>query len=249
MAFEIIDFHVHPFLQSEENLCIYKDIVECDILKDMAQEGVSKFCGSVLTGQGDDFERIKKANALALEMKEKWGEVYIPGIHINPNFVKESIEEANVYFKKGIKLIGELVPYYHGWDYDSKGLFEIFDALGDCTVSLHRMDFDKMASLIKSFKNITFVIAHPGDAGEVKSHVGLMKSNENAYLDLSGTGLFRYGMLKKLCCEVGAERILFGTDYPICNLKMYIAGVLGEKISDSEKELIFAGNAKRILNI
>jgi len=76
-----------------------------------------------------------------------------------------------------------------------------------------------------------------------------MKSNENAYLDLSGTGLFRYGMLKKLCCEVVAERILFGTDYPICNLKMYIAGVLGEKISDSEKELIFAGNAKRILNI
>lgn len=247
--FEIIDFHVHPFLCDNENSCFYKDVVKCDVSADMKEEGVSRFCGSVLNGCGDDFERIKRANALAFEIKEALGESYVPGIHINPNFVEESIEEAELYFKKGIKLIGELVPYYHGWDYDHKGLFEIFDALGECTVSLHRMDFDKMEELIKSFKNITFVIAHPGDAPEVKSHIELMKRQENAYLDLSGTGLFRYGMLKKLCCEVGAERILFGTDYPICNLKMYIAGVLGEKISDREKELIFAGNAKRILGI
>ncbi len=247
--FEIIDFHTHPFLSDEENLCSYKSALKCDIVKDMMEEGVSHFCGSVLTGQGNDFERIKKANTLAYEMKEKWGDIYIPGIHINPNFVEESIKEIEIARKKGVKLIGELVPYYHEWNYDHSGLFEILDAADGFTISIHRMYFDKMESLIKSFKNLTFVIAHPGEAPEVRQHIELMERQENAYLDLSGTGLFRYGVLKKLCSSVGAERILFGTDYPICNLKMYIAGVLGEKISDREKEMIFAGNAKRILNI
>lgn len=247
--FEIIDFHVHPFLCDEENLCFYKNTVNCDILRDMKEEGVSLFCGSVINGRGDDFERIKRANALAFEMREAFGEFYVPGIHINPNFIKESIEEAELYLKKGTKLIGELVPYYHGWDYDNRNLFEIFDALGECTVSLHTMDLCQMEKLAKEFKDITFVFAHPGDSPVLKEHIEIMKRQENVYLDLSGTGLFRYGMLKKLCCEVGAERVLFGTDYPICNLKMYIAGVLGEKISDREKELIFSGNAKRILDL
>ena len=247
--FEIIDFHTHPFLSDEENLCSYKDTTECDIVNDMREEGVLHFCGSVLNGRGDDFERIKRANRKAFEMKKMWGDIYIPGIHINPHFVKESIKEIEIAREMGVKLIGELVPYYHEWNYDDSGLFEILDAAEGFTISIHRMYFDKMEELIKNFKNLTFVIAHPGEAPEVRQHIELMKRQENAYIDLSGTGLFRYGVLKKLCSEVGAERVLFGTDYPICNLKMYIAGVLGEKISDREKELIFAGNAKRILGI
>ena len=247
--FEIIDFHTHPFLCDEENLCFYKNIVKCDILKDMEEACVTRFCGSVINGRGDDFERIKKINAAALKMQETWGDKYIPGIHINPNFRDESIEEIETYFKKGVKLIGELVPYMHGWDYDHKNLFEIFDAAGECVVSLHTISLSQMEILAKEFKNITFVFAHPGDSPVLKEHIEVMKRQENVFLDLSGTGLFRYGMLKKLCSEVGAERVLFGTDYPICNLKMYIAAVLGEKITDKEKELIFSGNAKRILDL
>ena len=41
-----------------------------------------------------------------------------------------------------------------------------------------------------------------------------MKRFENAWLDLSGTGLFRYGMLVHGVNEAGFERFLFGTDYP-----------------------------------
>ena len=72
---------------------------------------------------------------------------------------------------------------------------------------------------------------------------------DNVYLDISGTGLFRYGMLKHLVSSVGAERILFGSDYPICNPNMYIAGVEFEKLTDHEKDLIFAENAKKLLKI
>ena len=48
---------------------------------------------------------------------------------------------------------------------------------------------------------------------------------------------------------VGAERILFGTDYPITNPGMYVQAVLGEHISEEEKEKIFYKNAQRILKL
>lgn len=74
-----------------------------------------------------------------------------------------------------------------------------------------------------------------------------MKKHENLCLDLSGTGLFRYGVLKYLIREVGADRILFGTDYPICNPRMYVEAIYGEEITEEERELVFHGNVERIL--
>lgn len=83
----------------------------------------------------------------------------------------------------------------------------------------------------------------------VLGHIDIMKKLDNVFLDISGTGILRYGVIKKLVTEVGAERILFGTDYPVGNPSAYINGVLGEKISDREKEMIFSGNAKKLLKI
>ena len=45
---------------------------------------------------------------------------------------------------------------------------------------------------------------------------------------------------------IGAERILFGTDYSVLNPAMYVAGVMFEHISESERQLIFRDNFLRI---
>ena len=80
-------------------------------------------------------------------------------------------------------------------------------------------------------------------------HVERMKKFPNLNLDISGTGLFRYGLLAALAQTVGSDRVLFGTDYPICNPGMYVQAVLGEHIPDEDKEKILFGNARRILGI
>lgn len=68
-------------------------------------------------------------------------------------------------------------------------------------------------------------------------------------MDLSGTGLHRFGVVKYLIDRVGADRILFGTDYPICNPGMYVAAVRMEEISEQEREKIFHINAEKLLGI
>ena len=255
MDFEIIDFHTHPFLRENENLFGHKDVLNMTpemVAEDMEQEGVSYFCGSVIGGDVKDFDGLRTINRSALALKERYGGKYIPGIHVHPDYVRESCEEIEFAEKNGIKMIGELVPYAHGWsDYSCKGFSEILDFLEgkNMPVSLHTRDLDQMEKMAKEHKNINFVFAHPGEKATVMRHIEIMRKLDNVYLDLSGTGLFRYGMLKKLIESVGKERILFGTDYPICNLKMYIGGVLGEKISDVEKEYIFGKNARRLLGM
>ena len=96
---------------------------------------------------------------------------------------------------------------------------------------------------------VTFVAAHPGEREYFLKHLQRLEKYENAYLDLSGTGLFRYGLVREGIRRAGAGKFLFGTDYPITNPGMYVHAVLGEHIGEEDRRLIFSGNAKRLLRL
>ena len=247
---EIIDFHTHPFLSEDDSICIYKQTTKTTP-QDLFNIGIKRFCGSVITYRSTGIGNTRLSNETALALREKYGEKYVPGFMVHPNFPEESIEELKKAEANGIRLIGELVPYAYKWQYDSDGFYAILDYTDntDFIYSMHTTDIEVMRKIAKEHKSTQFVFAHPGEASRVEEHISVMLECDNVYLDISGTGLFRYGMLKQLVSKVGAERILFGSDYPICNPNMYIAGVEFEKLTDNEKELIFAGNAKRLLTL
>ena len=117
-------------------------------------------------------------------------------------------------------------------------------------VNFHSQGEDEMDEMVKAHKDVVFVAAHPGEYKAFMRHIDRMKYSENYYLDLSGYGIFRHGMLRRAIDTFGIDRLLFGSDFPTCNPAMYIGGVLlDDLISDSEKEKIFSLNAKRLLGI
>jgi len=260
MDFKIIDFHTHPFITRENNICSHTDYCHMspqntvEVLKSL---GISGICGSVIRvkkREGEtDWDKIRENNDLALQIREMYGDFYIPGFHVHPNYVEQSVEEIHRMHEKGVRLIGELVPYLDGWDdYSCEGFSAILDEAEKygMVVNFHSMYDDNMDEMVKRHKNVVFVAAHPGEYNTFMRHMERMKMSENYYLDLSGTGLFRYGMLRHAIDCVGAERILFGTDFPTCNPSMYVGGVmLDGLLTDREKELILAGNAKRLLGL
>lgn len=249
----IIDFHTHPFIRKECNSCFYDGVVNdmADFEKDIYGAGIDMWCGSVIQ-RVDDFESIHRLNLDALELAKKYKGKYIPGVHIHPNYVEQSAAELEAMAEKGVKLVGELVPYYNGWEhyYDENmhEIYKVIDRLG-MIVSLHTPCDDTLEEAIKLFPNITFVCAHPRDHAYFEQHLHRLKTYDNCYIDISGTGLFRWGMLETLVNEVGSEKILFGTDYPITNPRMYVNAVDYEHISTEAKENIYCNNAKRLLNI
>lgn len=252
---QIIDFHTHPYLTNEQDFYIYKEsnlsgINEYRSLLEKA--GITKICGSVIQRAESitDFEFLRKLNRDALTLKEKFDGFYIPGFHIHPRFVRESCDEIEFMHDNGIRLIGELVHYMHDWgEFEEKNFFEIVDVANsyEMVLSYHTQFKYDMTNIIAANPKVKFVAAHPGERNRVEEHIAIMKKHDNYYLDLSGTGLFRFGMLKHLVSKVGSERILFGTDYPICNPQMYVQAVYGERITDEDREKIFYKNAASML--
>ena len=77
----------------------------------------------------------------------------------------------------------------------------------------------------------------------------MLKKYENVCFDISAYGMYKDGSLRYTIDRVGAERLLFGTDYPGVGPATDIAGVLYEKLTEDEQEAIFCNNAKRLLSI
>ncbi len=252
---EVIDFHIHPFIKKSRNVCFYDDTVNeySDIKDDLKRAGIDYACGSVIERiKANSFDEVKALNDEALKLKNLFGDFYIPGIHIHPNFVQQSVSELRRMKEAGVKLVGELVPYFMGWEnyYDEKMelIYEEINRL-DMVVSLHTQKEESIEEALKRFPDIKFIAAHPMDKEAFLRHIDRIKKYDNYYLDFSGTGIFRYGLIAYGVKQVGSERFLFGTDYPICNPAMYVNAVLFEKLKDKDYENIFYANAKRILKI
>ena len=257
MNYEIIDFHTHPFADQQSNICAYQTTQTEDSVSYLKGLGISRICGSVIRRAepgASHWENILESNRLALALRDQYDGFYIPGFHVHPEHIQASCDEIEKMHALGVKLIGELVPYFHGWsDYSCKDFGDILDTAAQygMIVSFHSSaDPDQMDAMVCRHPEVTFVAAHPGESSQFLRHLERMKLSDNYYLDVSGTGLFRHRMLRHGIDTCGAHRFLFGSDYPTCNPAMFIGGVaLDTLLTEEEKRLIFAGNAKRLLGL
>ncbi|MGE4564663.1 MAG: amidohydrolase family protein [Victivallaceae bacterium] len=249
--YEIFDVHIHPFNDPADNFAWYgAPVTREEFFAELRRAGISRSAGDVIRrGDGSAFDPVRAANAESLTVA---GEGFHPGIQIHPAFPRESCTEVEAAHRRGVRLIGELVPYLSGWTrYDDPGCRDAL-ALAEefgMVLSIHPTAVDDMAAVLKAFPKLTVIIAHPGDRDEYFAKLELLETFSNAYLDLSGTGLFRYNMLRYGIDRAGCDRFLFGSDFPICNAAMNVGAILNEKLSESERVAVFSGNFRRLFNL
>ncbi|MCX6164565.1 MAG: amidohydrolase family protein [Ignavibacteriae bacterium] len=104
--------------------------------------------------------------------------------------------------------------------------------------------------LSKKYPKLKIILAHLGGdqpglyldcAKEVKN-----LNSKNIYLGTESIREFYF--VNQVVKTVGADKVIFGSDYNLGLPKMYIPIIESLDISDSEKELIFSGNLLRLLN-
>ncbi len=101
-----------------------------------------------------------------------------------------------------------------------------------------------LAELAARHPKATLICAHTG--GDWERGVRVLRPHPNIYADING-GDPTAGMTEMAVRELGAERVLYGSDAGGRSFASQLAKVHGAAIPDAAKRLIFGGNLKRLL--
>jgi len=176
----------------------------------------------------------------------------------------------------GIKALKLYAPV-HRLDMNDRLFYPVYEAAAEChlPVMVHfgitvGTFYDLMyanplalSAPGRDFPEVTFIIAHFG-AGFLREAMFLAYHTENVCVDTSGTNNWRLYVPGEPSLEqvfrdalraFGAKRILFGTDSTFFSgyrkhiVEEQVAIVNGLDISAEDRDLILAGNARRIFSI
>lgn len=255
--YHIVDAHIHPL--GDEQSCrlvlFGQEMSEQQFVAELRSAGIEQACGSVAKRfpvRPESFQEIQALNRSALSFRDRQGDFYIPGVQVHPAFPAESCRELlKMRDEHGVKFVGELVPYMMDFgDCLSPAMLEIFACILELglTVNLHLLQESDLAEILRSFPDLKLIVAHPtADPKVYASRLETIAQYPNAALDISGSGPNSWGMLRFGINTAGRDKIIFGTDFPLRNPGMYVAGVLAEHLSEDERQAVFSGNFRRLL--
>lgn len=103
---------------------------------------------------------------------------------------------------------------------------------------------DDVATLAKRFPNVPLVCGHTG--GNWELGIPAIRAHKNVSIGIAGSDPTA-GFIEMAVRELGAERILYGSDAPGRSFASQLAKVQGANISQKDKNLILGGNLKKML--
>lgn len=152
---------------------------------------------------------------------------------------------------KGVKLH----PDIQGFKIDDYRCLKIYELCeGKLPILFHtgdsRYDFsnpNRMKPILEIYRNLTVIGAHFGGYSVWKQAAEELAGYPNFYVDCSSS-LFALSPeeAKAIIRRYGADRVLFGTDYPMWSPKEELERLFAIGLEDAELELILHGNAERL---
>ena len=103
-----------------------------------------------------------------------------------------------------------------------------------------------VAHLARRFPGVPIIMAHPAGGG-ARGVLDIVDV-PNVLVDTSG-GQPESDLVEYAVAQLGAERVVFGSDVPGRGFGPQLGRVLGARISEQDRELILYGNAARLLRL
>lgn len=100
-----------------------------------------------------------------------------------------------------------------------------------------------IGDLAETFPDVTFILAHMrgGDFIEVTA------AHDNIFIQT--TGVPQVEVVQQYVDELGADRVMMGSDSPYNSMENEVMKVEALQLSEAEKLMVFSGTAKKVLNI
>lgn len=252
-----VDMHVH----TRSPGCRYDAVEVADAIRLATRAGISRMVQlhNLLDtgGYEPSVADIRRSNDLAMRIVAEHPGVYSGFCYLNPaldrSFLLEELDRCVAHGNLGgIKLWVSV----NSRDPRLDPIMERAAALG--APVLHHAWYKAtgyafeestpadIADLARRHPGVTIVMAHL--TGGAWRGVIDVRDCRNVLVDTSG-GQPVAGLVEFAVAQLGAERVVFGSDWPIRDFATQRARVLGADVSARDRALILGGNAARILGI
>ena len=221
-----------------------------DMIRTMDFLGVDRVAVSSLTAIYSD---PVLGNDITIEMTEKYPGRFFGYVTINPNYPESVIGEIDRCFRLPGIIGLKFHPDTHQTAMDHPN-YHMACAVADekrCPVLIHTWgegNVMTISSLAGRYQNAVFIMGHSGgpDKSAAEAAVEAINRRPNLYGDLTMSYIYE-GALEWFVKEVGAKKILYGTDIPFLDPRPNYGRVALADISDDDKRDILGLNMDRIL--
>jgi predicted TIM-barrel fold metal-dependent hydrolase len=167
----------------------------------------------------------------------------------------------------GCRGLGELRPWNQGYDladseeahllawasgaHDLPLLFHVSEPVGHQYPGKRGLELSSLYRFVEGFPGVTVVAAHWGGGLPFYALMPEVKEAlDNTFFDTAASPfLYDPIIYRRVIDLVGAERILFGSDFPLLSQGRCLAQVREAGLHEEEQRLILGENARRLLRI
>ncbi|MFA6947541.1 MAG: amidohydrolase family protein [Eubacteriales bacterium] len=126
----------------------------------------------------------------------------------------------------------------------------LFLHMGDNRPQYRYSEPKKLAHILSRFPSLRVVAAHMGGYKAWEEAERYIYGNPNVWYDISSTlWAITPQTAASLIHKCGAERVMFGTDYPVYNLRDYISLFMKIELTEEERGDILDNNAARFFDL
>ena len=235
------------------------------LLKAMDRDGVDH---AVIMGMGwSNYDIAVEANDYLIDAVGANPDRLTGFASVNPAWGDAAVAEARRCADAGLRGIGELHPDTQGIDISGPAamapvmelarerslpvLVHCSEPVGHKYPGKGATTPDKVWQFLQNFPDNVIICAHWGGGLPFYSlmpEVGAALSN--VYFDSAASPfLYRSDIYTTVASLIGAERILFATDYPLMPHSRPLAEVAGQPLSEGDRRMILGENATRLLGL
>jgi len=223
---------------------------------------------SVITNIGwTTHELCVETNDYILESVARYPHRLVGFCTVQPNSYDAAIDEIERCVQGGIRGVGELRPDMQLFDLNDGEVIEPFIDV----ISKHKLILlthasepvghqypgkgaitpDMLYPFITNFPDLIIVCAHWGGGLPFYALMPEVKqAMRNVYFDTAASPLlYSHQVYHHVIQLVGADKILFGSDYPLLAQNRLISEIRSLDLPEETRNLILSGNAQRLLGI
>ena len=236
-----------------------------DLLAAMDEAGVNV---AVAVGIGwTDPGVAREANDYLAESVARSGGRLLAFGSVNPAWGDDALAEVERCAAAGLAGVGELHPDTQGFSIDDAGVMGPLMALarqlgmpvlthasepvGHSYAGKGTVTPEKVLRFIEAFPGQPVIAAHWGGGLPFYALMPEVKAAlANAYFDSAASPfLYAPDVFANVARALGAERMLFGTDFPLIKHRRLLAQVRESGLSEEEQALILGGNAAGLFGL